>query len=260
MFCRKQHVSCCCCFFVFFLYSEQKITKPKKTNTTPNTRDKKSYLRSTAHKVNKINNKLINVSCDGIKSDPQFIQCGVHQESILGPLLFLLHFNDSAGILSHFHIVKYADDTVLYFSHKSVEVIERILNKDLATFTSWLETNELLINLKNGKTEYMLFGFGKRINKPNDPPMNIQYLGTQVNFTTTYKYVGITIKPTLNMSDHFTLIDKKASSRVNILKRIRYFINADTALNIYRSMIVPLLTYCKLVISHLNQTQRDKII
>ena len=44
-------------FFFFFLYSEQKITKPKKTNT--NTQDKKSYLRSTAHKVNKINKKLI---------------------------------------------------------------------------------------------------------------------------------------------------------------------------------------------------------
>ena len=200
------------------------------------------------------------VSCDGIKSDPHFIQCGVPQGSILGPLLFLLHFNDSADILSHCHIVKYADDTVLYFSHKSVEVIERNLNEDLATFTSWLETNELVINLKKGKTEYMLFGSGKSINKLNDPPMNIQYRGTQVNFTTTYKYLGITIKPTLNMSHHFTLIYKKASSRVNLLKQIRYFINADTALNIYRSMIVPLLTYCPLIISHLNQTQRDKII
>ena len=88
---------------------------------------------------------------------------------------------------SNCHIVKYAEDTLLYFSHKSVEVIERNINEDLATFTSWLETNEL--NLKKGKTEYMLFGAGKRINKLNDPPMNIEYRGTQVNFTTTYTYL-----------------------------------------------------------------------
>ena len=59
---------------------------------------------------------------------------------ILGPLLCLLHFNDSADILSHCHIVKYADGTVLYFYHKSVAVIERHLNEDLTTFTSRLET------------------------------------------------------------------------------------------------------------------------
>ena len=35
---------------------------------------------------------------------------------------------------------------------------------------------------------------------------------------------------------------------------------ADTAFNIYRSTIVPLLTNRPLIISHLNQTQRDKII
>ena len=90
-----------------------------------------------------------------------------------------MHFNDSADILPHCHIVKYADDTVLYFSQKSVEVIERNLNEDLATFTSWLETNELVINLKKGKTEHMLFGSGRGINKLNDPQMNIQYRVTK---------------------------------------------------------------------------------
>ena len=101
--------------------------------------------------------------------------------------MFLLHFNESADILSHCHIVKYGDDTVLYFSHKSVEVIERNLNEDLATFRSWLETNELVINFKKGKTEYMLFDSGKRIKKLNDPPMNIQYRG--VNTSELYHHL-----------------------------------------------------------------------
>ena len=46
-------------FFFFFSIQKRKIYKTKKDNTILNTRDKKSYQRSTAHKVNKNNNNLI---------------------------------------------------------------------------------------------------------------------------------------------------------------------------------------------------------
>ena len=39
---------------------------------------------------------------------------GVSQGSILGPLLFNLHFNDLHTYLKHINSVKYADDTVIY--------------------------------------------------------------------------------------------------------------------------------------------------
>ena len=63
-------------------------------------------------------------------SSAEPIFCGVPQGSILGPLLFLLQFNDAANVLSHCKIVKYADDTVLFYSHKDTGHVEQILNKD----------------------------------------------------------------------------------------------------------------------------------
>jgi retron-type reverse transcriptase len=45
-------------------------------------------------------------------SSPEPIYFGVPQGSILGPLLFLLHFNEAASVLSNRKIVKFADDTV----------------------------------------------------------------------------------------------------------------------------------------------------
>ena len=42
------------------------------------------------------------------------IYCGVLQESILGPLLFALFYNDLVDLVSNSKVIMYADDTVIY--------------------------------------------------------------------------------------------------------------------------------------------------
>ena len=51
-----------------------------------------------------------------LTSQPIF--CGAPQGSILGPLLFLLHFYEMPPLLKHCKMTMYADDTVLYYNHK----------------------------------------------------------------------------------------------------------------------------------------------
>ena len=194
------------------------------------------------------------VAMNNVVSDSEPIYCGVPQGSILGPLLFLLHFNNSAKTLVHCNIVKYADDTVLFISHQDIDVVEKLLNKDFCNICRWLEENELIINPKKGKTEFMVFGTNIRLSWLNNPPMEIQYNNTTINFTTSYKYLGLLVNDTLNMSEHIAMTLKKASSRVHLLRRIRFFIDSNTAATIYKSMIVPLLTYCPLVTSCMTNT------
>ena len=92
--------------------------------------------------------------------------CGVPQGSILGPVLFLLFFNDC---ILHCNVLQFADDTVIFVSSKKVCDIEYLLNSDLNSVSLYLNTNELVANLKKGKTESMLFGTAKRISSlPGD--------------------------------------------------------------------------------------------
>ena len=44
--------------------------------------------------------------------------------------------------------LKYADDTVIFYSSKYAEVIQTVLNNEFPSVTNWLRNNELIINTK----------------------------------------------------------------------------------------------------------------
>ena len=55
------------------------------------------------------------------------IGCGVLQGYILGPILFVVDINDLSQSLLKPSIGMYADDTVIYFSDSSAEIINQVL-------------------------------------------------------------------------------------------------------------------------------------
>ena len=81
---------------------------------------------------------------------------GVPQGIIPGPLLFLIHFSDVHKSLSYSKIITYADDTVIFTSSKHLDVTQHNLSEDISSLASWFRDNELIINLRKGKTEVML--------------------------------------------------------------------------------------------------------
>ena len=70
---------------------------------------------------------------EGCDSKLLNITCGVPQGSILGPLLFLMFFNDFEKCLKHSQSLNFADDTVVYVHGKTKDIIESQLNGSLKT-------------------------------------------------------------------------------------------------------------------------------
>ena len=182
--------------------------------------------------------------------------CGVPQGSILGPLLFMIFFNDLPDCLKYSRIVQYADDTVLCVPGKNTNDIEFMLNYDLKHVATYFIENDLIVNLKKGKTEVMLLGTRKRI---ADNVLHIFFNDIEVSSTTHYKYLGTIVNQTLSLSENFEKAYKMASNRVRLLASIRRNVDANTALLLNDSMITPLLMSNVTSNLKFNRTQIDRL-
>ena len=130
----------------------------------------------------------------------------------------------------------------MYYSGKNIQQIENKLSEDICHLADWFEDNELIINLKKGKSEVMLFGTSQKLGRLNET-LNIKYRYHNINVTLVYKYLGIHIDSTLNLNSHFDKVFKKAAGRLKLLEKLRHQMDMKTATTIYNTMIVPILTY-----------------
>ena len=80
-------------------------------------------------------NRQIQVYQNGRLSEEKPVYTGVPQGSILGPLLFVLFFNDISSYLEYIKIVIYADDTLIFCENARLPTIEHELDEDLKNLT-----------------------------------------------------------------------------------------------------------------------------
>ena len=147
----------------------------------------------------------------------------------------------------------YADDTVIHTSAKNRKDIEKNLTSDLNLVANWLNKNELVVNMKKGKTECMLFGTSQRT---KDLVLNVEHHSHSINFTKTYKYLGVKLDPSLQLTEHISSTYKKVTGRLYLLGRQ---LTVKAALAIYNSMPIPLFTYCSILTCNTNNTYKEKL-
>ena len=146
------------------------------------------------------------VTINGTTSSPCYVNCGVPQGSILGPLLFLCYVNDMFTSVSvDCKLILYADDSAILFSHKNPEVME--------SCSSWLVDNKLSLHL--GKTECVLFGPRKKLK--NIKNFNVKCKDQVIKSQDSVRYLGLIIDKHLNCEKIVNSIISKVNSRLKFL-------------------------------------------
>ena len=145
---------------------------------------------------------------------------------------------------------------MLYFFYESEEKIENDLNQDMQNLLSYFRKNELVINLKKGKTETILFGMVKRLKTAGE--IDVLYNNQRINFTETYKYLGNIVDHHLKFSENFEKSYKKESSRLRLFERMRCYLKSKAARLVYITMLIPLLTSSCTLKSLYNNTHKLK--
>mgnify|MGYP002803576142 CR=1 FL=1 len=116
-----------------------------------------------------LTNRRQQVVIDGTMFDWKYVQAGVPQGSVLGPLLFLVYINDITDSIQSTCFL-YADDTSLLEIVEDPQLTSAKLNSDLINISKW--TRDWLVTINPSKTEAMIFSTKR--NKPVHPALHYE--------------------------------------------------------------------------------------
>lgn len=185
-----------------------------------------------------LKNRKMYVFNNNVKSRIVSVVAGVPQGSVLGPQLYNLYIND-LPTTKDVEISLFADDTGLYTSSYKVSAIKNKLQnaskKIVKFFNKWKTT----VNIE--KTETIIFTKRRPKLKPE-----ISFSNNNLPWVSNVKYLGINLDSKLNFTLHTKeIVDKGIAALVTLYPLInkKSYINVKNKLQIYKTIVRPMLTY-----------------
>jgi len=204
-----------------------------------------------------LHNRLQCVSCNGSLSNMRKVKYGVPQGSNLGPLLFLLYINDLPNISPVLSFILFADDTNVFYSHRSYHTLIQIVNAELKSIAEWFAANKLSLNLE--KTAFILFRSHRKMSPP-DSSLRLSINGTPISQVNSTKFLGVFVDQHMKWNDHIKSISAKIAKNVGILYRASYLLPPSVRTQLYYSLVYPYLAYCNMVWASTYDSRLHKLV
>jgi hypothetical protein len=186
----------------------------------------KSYLENRKQKVC----LSPDVTDQGTASNWEGISSGVHQGSILGPLLFLIYINDlPSGQQNGSFPVIYKDDTSVLITADNDTELKRKMNDVLDCMTAWLSANGLSLNMEN--TNIMKYTSSKR----QAGNFQLTHHNTVLNGADNVTFLGLQLDNNIKWNNHIHKTVNKLNSACFLLRRMNPIFNTNTLKMIYHA-------------------------
>ena len=185
-----------------------------------------------------LSNRKQFVTINGFDSDIQSLQYGVPQESVLGPLLFLIYINDLHNAIKVSQSFHFADDTCQLNIQSTISKINRSLNKNLKELSFWLNENKISLNV--AKTEVILF---KTKHKSCNTELTLKLCSKRLFKTKYLRYLGIKIDENLKWKIYIHDLASKSHGANAALAKLRHFVNSETLISTYFAIFHSHLDY-----------------
>ena len=146
----------------------------------------------------------------------------------------------------------FADDTNLFHTSKSVENLNKLVNREMKHLINWLSANKISLDIE--KTELVIFKSPRKVLLDE---IKIKLGGKRLYPSNLIKYVGIKIDRFLHWHNSIAV---KLTGVNALLCKIRNYVNMKTLRNIYFAIFDSHLSYSCIVWAQNINTVRRLII
>jgi len=200
-----------------------------------------------------LENRKQTVRINGITGDDLFINCGVPQGSVLGPLLFILYINHMCNLDIDGRIVTYADDTCLLYCGDSWSDVSTKATRESKIVVEFLKLRSLSINFK--KTMFMNFSINDVKDNFDELTLHFCDNGTLCNGTVCQKlfrvsstrYLGLTFDNNLRWNLHVNNIVMRLRSLNYSFYKLRKIISVHVMQTVYLALYQAIFQYGLLI-------------
>ena len=194
-----------------------------------------------------------------IESDEEFIESGVPQGSILGPLLFITCTNDIVEELKENKIFSYADDMQILVKGKTIEDLENQLEMAIQTANIYYNKNSLLNNA--AKMEIMLLTTKQKLNKTRQLKVKVTDGDTEKYLygEESLKILGLHIDQTLSWDKQASQVKKKATNSIRNLHTANQLLPMKQKRVLYNSLVAAHFTYADVIWNKCGRINENKL-
>lgn len=201
--------------------------------------------------VNYLKNRQQKVVLGNVSSDNEFIQCGVPQGTVIGPILFLLYMNDLLNNINiKSKIIAYADDMAIFIEARSWEEVRCVAEHDIKEIKTWLDLNMLSLNYN--KTYFMPFSIYNntqpefdhiRLHENVCSMDNNCNCSIKINKTISTKYLGLIIDNHFRWDAHTEKLGCNLRKTFYIFKKLREILPIKILYQFYYALVQSIVSY-----------------
>ena len=128
-------------------------------------------------------------------------------------------------------MIKYADDIVSVTPVYNLSDVEEITKTEIVCVDQWCQSHGLQLN--KHKTKVMF------CRNTNRSPLVLQ----EYQCHDELKILGLTFSANLRWDSHVAEVSRKASQRIFLLKKLKYFLSKKDLITVYKAVILSILEY-----------------